>query len=101
MFAANSAASARPPPWRHAIPSFQESPMQDQPGQVVPISLVSVAMSKLTGRPAPGYRALWRLIVDGQISGIRRNGRWFLDVPQAVVELGLAKAPTAEIVKPV
>jgi hypothetical protein len=70
--------------------------MQDH---VVPISMASVAISKLTGEPAPNYRALWRMCVDGQITGVRRNGRWYLDVPQVAAELGLAKAPRAKASK--
>jgi hypothetical protein len=67
--------------------------------QVVPISIASVAIAKLTGKPAPNYRALWRMCVDGDISGIRRNGRWYLDVPQVAGELRLAKTPRAKAPK--
>lgn len=56
---------------------------------VIPISLASPAISKFSGKSAPGYRSLWRMIVDGQLTGIRKNGRWYVHVPQAARELGL------------
>jgi hypothetical protein len=68
--------------------------------QVVPISTASAAISKLTGKPAPNYRALWKGCVDGSLTAIRHNGRWYVDVPQVAVELGLAKAPRVKAPKP-
>jgi hypothetical protein len=58
----------------------------------VPLSLASPAIAKYSGKDAPGYRALWRMCVDGEITGIRRNGRWFVSVSRTARELGLVKA---------
>lgn len=59
----------------------------------VPLSLASPAIAKYTGQPAPNYRSLWRMVVDGEITGFRKNGRWYLNVPLAAVQLGLTKSP--------
>jgi hypothetical protein len=74
---------------------YTEFPMSKRVvDQLVPLSLASSAISKFSGQAAPNYRSLWRRIVDGELSGVQKNGRWYLDPAQAAQELGLtSKAP--------
>jgi hypothetical protein len=81
MFTANTAASTR---------LYMEFSMSKRMvDQLVPLSLASSAISKFSGQAAPNYRSLWKRIVDGELTGIQRNGRWYLDPAQAAQELGL------------
>jgi hypothetical protein len=59
---------------------------------LVALSLAPVAISKCSGRPAPGYYFLWRAIVEGRISAEKRGRGWFLNPKVAARELGLIGA---------
>jgi hypothetical protein len=52
--------------------------------KVVPLSELSRAITTVTGKPAPSYRELWRLVVDGQLAAEKVRGRYQVDVLTAV-----------------
>jgi hypothetical protein len=52
--------------------------------KVVPLSELSGAITKVTGKPAPPYRELWRLVVDGQLAAEKVRGRYQVDLLTAV-----------------
>jgi hypothetical protein len=70
-----------------------EIPMSEEEVAEVPLAHASPALSKYSGQTAPNYRSLWRMLVDGELTGVQRNGRWYVSVPLAARELGLVKAP--------
>ncbi|MFL5280640.1 MAG: hypothetical protein ACJ8AW_06490 [Rhodopila sp.] len=55
----------------------------------VALSHGPVSIRQYTGQEAPNYRALWRMLVDGEISGRQVRGRWIIDVPTVARQLGL------------
>jgi hypothetical protein len=60
--------------------------------EVVPLSELSRAITAATGKPAPPYRELWSLIVDGQLAAEKVKGRYQVDVQLAAETLGLTVA---------
>ncbi len=55
----------------------------------VALTVGSREISAITGKPAPSYRELWELVVDGKLSAVQQKGRWYLDPRQAAKELDL------------
>lgn len=63
---------------------------------LVPLSLIPSELRGLTGEIGPGYRRLYSLAVDGELSPPlgRRNGRWVCsrkDLPRLARILGLVQ----------
>jgi hypothetical protein len=55
----------------------------------VPLTQLSRELSALTGRPAPNYRKLWNMVVNGELPADQVNGRYTVDVVAAAETLGL------------
>jgi hypothetical protein len=62
---------------------------------VVPLSQLSRELTKLTGQPAPPYRALWMAVVDARIPAEQVRGRYHVDVRKAAETLGLIQPAAA------
>jgi hypothetical protein len=67
-----------------------------------PLSKLSRELQAFTGKPAPGYRALYNHVLDGRLPAEQVNGRWYwhrIDLPAIAAALGLA-APIDPASKP-
>jgi hypothetical protein len=61
----------------------------------VPLTELSREITNLTGKPAPPYRELWGMVVDGQLAAEKVRGRYQVDVLAAVETLGLTTETAA------
>ena len=55
------------------------------------------AVAAATGSPAPSYRTLYALALDGRIPAHQRTGRWYVDdadLPAVIRALGLSLLAT-------
>jgi hypothetical protein len=67
----------------------------------VPLSQLPRRLAALPGVrvPAPSYRSLYNLVVDGVLAADNLNGRWYFDedrLPGIALMLGLATLTPAE-----
>jgi hypothetical protein len=55
----------------------------------VSLAALSRELTALTGKPAPGYRRLWNMVVNGELPVDQVNGRYIMDVQAVAEKLGL------------
>jgi len=56
---------------------------------LVPLTQASPGLTALTGQPAPNYRKLWMMVVNGELPAQQIGGRYFVDLRAAAKVLGL------------
>jgi hypothetical protein len=61
----------------------------------VPLTALSRELTALTGQPAPGYRKLWTMVVNGELPAEQVNGRYTVDVRAVAQTLGLTERVAA------
>jgi hypothetical protein len=65
-----------------------------------PLPRLGAKLIELTGKPGPGYRKLYALVLDGTLPAETRNGRLFVpdaDLPRVVQMLGLTISTGANV----
>ncbi len=62
----------------------------------VPLTALSRELTARTGKPAPGYRKLWSMIVNGELPAEQlMNGRYEVDPDVIAEKLGLTTSSRA------
>jgi len=62
----------------------------------IPLTALSRELTARTGKPAPGYRQLWTMVVNGELPADQlMNGRYEVDPEVAAKKLGLTASSNA------
>jgi hypothetical protein len=60
---------------------------------LVGLAVATHELTALTGKRAPGYRELYRMVTEGELSAVRVKGRWKVDLHKTAEDLGLIDKP--------